>query len=155
MSHTTYDTHQHARPYIYAHCNITTGFSLLLAKRVLIHSFRCTRMWYALEILGARIIIFEYNLLIIDNTVVCTHFHFDFRYTSTWCRTDVLTLDMVPHGCTHFRYLVHGCTRTWDAWCTDNCTHLRYLVHGKLYSLEIPGTQMYSLKIPGTRMYYV
>jgi hypothetical protein len=41
---------------------------------------------------------------------------------------------------THFRYMVpHG------------CTHLRYLVHGKLYSLEIPGTQMYSLKIPGTR----
>ena len=45
---------------------------------------------------------------------------------------------MVPHGCTHLRYLVpHG------------CTHLRYLVHGKLYSLKIPGTQMYSLEIPG------
>ena len=33
------------------------------------------------------------------------------------------------------------------------CTHLRYLVHGKLYSLKIPGTQMYSLEIPGTQMY--
>ena len=53
--------------------------------------------------------------------------------------THFIYMVMVPHGCTHLRYLVpHG------------CTHLRYLVHGKLYSLKIkiPGTQiqMYSLE---------
>jgi hypothetical protein len=51
-----------------------------------------------------------------DNTMILTALTLDIP--GGWCRADVLTLDMVPHGCTHFRYLVHG------------CTHLRCLVHG-------------------------